>query len=483
MKKCFWFVFICIVGLSLNCGGLFAESPRAELREQAAATMRKAAEFFRTRVASHGGYVYYYSLDLKQRWGEGVATASQIWVQPPGTPTVGMAYLKAYKATGERFYLDAAIKAAEALMYGQLKSGGWTNCIDFNAAGRVAQYRNGKGGGKNYSSLDDGQTQSAIRMLVLADEALGFEHEKIHESALLALDALLAAQFPNGAFPQVWSGPVSPQPIVKASFPDYDWRTEGRIRNYWDMYTLNDNIPGYVAETLIEARRVYRDAKYDAALRRLGDFLLLAQMPEPQTAWAQQYNYDAKPIWARAFEPPGISGHESQEVLETLMDIYCATDNPKYLEPIPRALAYLRRSLLPDGRLARFYELETNKPLYMFRRGKVYTLTYDDSDVPSHYGWKFDSRLDEIEARYNRLKSGAAPAAAGRSAAELEQQVRQIIDSLDDEGRWLSTYRGQRLVGQPKFEPGMVYIASEVFSRNIETLSEYLTATAAAESR
>ncbi|MHC4509307.1 MAG: pectate lyase [Planctomycetota bacterium] len=334
MHKYFQVVFIYTVSLSLNCGGLSAGSPRGQLREQAAATMGKAAGFFRTEVASHGGYVYYYSLDLSRRWGEGVATADQIWVQPPGTPTVGMAYLKAYEATGEPFYLDAAIEAAEALMYGQLKSGGWTNCIDFNPAGRVAQYRNGRGGGKNYSSLDDGQTQSAIRMLVLADEALAFEHKEIHESALLALDALLAAQFPNGAFPQVWTGPVPPQPVTKASYPDYDWRTEGRIRNYWDMYTLNDNVPGYVAETLIEAHRVYRDPKYDAALRRLGDFLLLAQMPEPQPAWAQQYNYDAKPVWARAFEPPAISGDESQEVLETLMEIYRATDDRKYLEPI-----------------------------------------------------------------------------------------------------------------------------------------------------
>ena len=90
--------------------------------------MHKAATFFRSKVASHGGYVYYYSIDLKQRWGEGVATSEQIWVQPPGTPTVGVAYLRAYEATGNRFYLDAATEVAETLVYGQLESGGWTNC-------------------------------------------------------------------------------------------------------------------------------------------------------------------------------------------------------------------------------------------------------------------------------------------------------------------------------------------------------------------
>ena len=106
---------------------------RADLKEDALAAMKKAATYYYRDVATHGGYVYFYSLDLQQRFGEGIATKDQIWVQPPGTPTVGMAFLKAYESTGDRFYLEAATAAAEALVYGQLKSGGWTNCIDFNS--------------------------------------------------------------------------------------------------------------------------------------------------------------------------------------------------------------------------------------------------------------------------------------------------------------------------------------------------------------
>ncbi len=477
MKKHCGLVALCTFSLLFSSGGLFADNADDALRERAVATMEKAATFFRSKVASHGGYVYYYSVDLKRRWGEGAATVDQIWVQPPGTPTVGMAYLRAYEATGNRLYLDAATEAAEALVYGQLESGGWTNCIDFDPRGRrVAQYRNGRGGGKNNSSLDDGQTQSAIRLLVLVDEALGFRHKEIHESAALALTALLAAQFPNGGFPQVWTGPVTQQPVVKASYPDYDWRTKGKIKNYWDMYTLNDNVPGYVAETLIEAHRVYEDEKYKTALQRLGDFLILAQMPEPQPAWTQQYNYEMKPIWARKFEPPAISGDESQEAVETLMEIYCITDDRTYLEPIPRALGHLKRSVLPDGRLARYYELKTNRPLYMSRRGDVYSLTYDDSNLPSHYGWKSDSRLSRIETHYNRLTHNADQTASAPSSTDITKRVRQIISDFDAQGRWLSIYDGTTLVGQPKFKRNMPYIASAVFSRNIEVLSDYLHA-------
>ena len=449
-------------------------SAQGDLRRQAIDAMKKAAQYYRGEVATHGGYVYHYSLDLSQRWGEGVASKDQIWVQPPGTPTVGMAYLKAYNATADRYYLDAATDAAMALVYGQLKSGGWTNSVDFDPSiKRTALYRSGRGRGKNNSSLDDGQTQSAIRLVIQVDNALEQKHQAIHEAAIIALDALLRAQFPNGAFPQVWTGPVESRPIVKASFPSYDWRTEGRIKNYWDMYTLNDNVTGYVADTLIEAHEIYKDEKYLTALKKLGDFLILAQLPEPQAGWAQQYNYEMKPIWARKFEPPGVSGDETQEVLETLMKIAHVTGDRKYLAPIPAAAAWLKRSRLPDGRLARYYELKTNRPLYMTRKGDQYSLTYDDRNLPGHYGWKTEARLDELGRQFNRARSGKPPWQSP-SQRQLAQQARQAIDSIDSQGRWISTFDGQPLIGQAKMPIGTKYLSSQVFSDNLTALSEYV---------
>ena len=138
--------------IALTCG--FA---RAQTKAEAVQVLKQAATFYRDKVASHGGYVYYYSVDLKERWGEGKANVDTLFLQPPGTPTVGMAYLSAYDSTGDKFYLDAARETAEALVYGQLKSGGWTQTIHFGPAKRVGKYRNGKGGNWNASSLDDGQ--------------------------------------------------------------------------------------------------------------------------------------------------------------------------------------------------------------------------------------------------------------------------------------------------------------------------------------
>ena len=458
-----------------------ANDTQGQLARRAATTLRQAAAFFSENVAYRGGYVYCYSLDLKKRWGEGPATPTQIWVQPPGTPTVGLAYLAAYRATGEPQYLAAARKAGEALLAGQLRSGGWQNLIDFDPAGRVSQYRRGGGGGKNYSTLDDGITQTAIEFLVRLDEALGFQDAAVHEACQYALEALLKAQFTNGAFPQVWEGPVPEVPVIKASYPTYDWRTEGKVQDYWNMYTLNDGLAGTVAQTLITAAEVYRDARYEQALRKLGDFLILAQMPPPQPAWAQQYSRQMHPIWARRFEPPAITGGESQDVLQTLIRISAWCGDARYLEPVPVALDYLRASRLPDGRLARYYELQTNRPLYMQRHGDAYVLTYDDRRLPDHYGWKVESALEAIAAEYTAVRTTGRLPSVQPEAGALARQVEAICEALDEQGRWVSVYQGERLVGQPKFRMGQAYLSSAVFARNVQRLAAFLQTAVKAE--
>lgn len=462
-----------IVGFLLLSAAVQAQPKDVATREQALQSLHKAVDFYHTKVASHGGYVYYYSLDLRDRWGEGVANGDTLFVQPPGTPTVGMAYLEAYAATKDERPRKAAHDAAKALVYGQLQSGGWTQTIHFARVNRMGKYRNGLGGNWNASSLDDDQTQAALRMLMRADQAFAFKDEAIHEACTYGLNALLKAQFANGGFPQIWTGPVPSKPVATAKFPTGDWKTEGRVKNYWDYYTLNDGLAGSVAVVLLEAAQIYKDKKYTEALAQLGNFLLRAQMPEPQPGWCQQYNDAMEPIWARKFEPPAITGWESQDAMFTLIKIAQHTGDKKYLEPIPKAVAYFEKNLLPDGRVARYYELKTNKPLYM---DASYQLTYDDRAAPTHYGWKQPARFKEIMTAYEAARKDMA-VKRERTMPQLEAKVRAIIADLDAEGRWVSTYTDERLVGQPKFAKGFRYLSSAVFSQNVETLSAYLVAT------
>jgi PelA/Pel-15E family pectate lyase len=481
---------------------------QGSLRDEAQTALKKAATYYRTKVASHGGYVYYTSEDLTQRWGEGEATADQIFTEPPGTPAVGCAYLDAFAATGDRFHLEAARATGLALIHGQLESGGWSQRIDFNPKGtHTGRYRNGKGpkDGRNHSSLDDNQTQSSIQFLARLDRALEFKDATVNDAAKYALGALLKAQFPIGAFPQGWAEPVAAHPIKRASYPK-DWPRLWPKEAYHKYYTLNDGLAGTVSDTLLTAIEVYNDERHRAALARLGDFLLLAQMPDPQPAWCQQYNFEMQPTWARKFEPPAICGLESEDAIETLMKVYVVTGDKKYLAPIPRALAYLKTCVLPDGRMPRFRELETNRALYMTRPPGVsssssapgyYEFSYSDQNLPSHYGWKQPQHLDELSRQFAALEKGPRPSAKvtqrvtpdgklftvgasepvlKRSASELEPEVREILASLDAQGRWVSTYAGERLVGQPKFANGFRYLGSHVFNQNMQILSDYLNA-------
>ena len=473
-----------LLALAVMGMGLLSESAAGEatLKASAAKSLRRATEFFRTKIATEGGYLWRYSEDLTLREGEGDATDTTIWIQPPGTPSVGMVYLTAYEATGDSYYLDAARDAAYALVKGQLRSGGWDYRVEFDPKQRRRYaYRTEPAaeGLRNVSTLDDDNTQSAIRLLMQVDKVLDFKDAKIHEAAQFALSALLAVQYPNGAWPQRFSEPPDPAkfPVKKASYPD-SWSRTFPNQDYRNHYTFNDNSIGDTITTMLEAFEVYGDARYKAAAEKAGDFMLLAQMPEPQPAWAQQYDADMHPAWARKFEPPAVTGGESQGVMRSLMVLYRATGNKKYLEPLPRAMEYLRRSRLPDGRLARFYELKTNKPLYFTKDD--YQLTYSDANMPTHYSFKTADGLDGIEREYKqlvamdpaKLKTPEKPSKA-RLSGDLAARVSKAIESLDAQGRWVEKGRMQ-FAGQDK-SPRRV-ISTRTFISNVRTLSAYLAA-------
>lgn len=163
------------------------------LEAQATESLCRATQYFRERVSSNGGYLWRYSEDLSLREGEGKASVDTVWVQPPGTPSVGMAYLDAYNATGDKYYLDAARDVGSCLVRGQLRSGGWDYRIEFGPGQRKRYaYRvaGEKEGARNTTTLDDNTTQAALRLLMRLDKTLSFKEKSIHDAVEFALAAM-----------------------------------------------------------------------------------------------------------------------------------------------------------------------------------------------------------------------------------------------------------------------------------------------------
>jgi hypothetical protein len=505
-------VFVIIIGLfvGLNSNCATAAVPA---KHEAVAALRKAAEFYVTKVATEAGYQGGYTVKLDgQIIGRGPQTVTG------ATPTVAMAFLEAWDATGDRYYLKAAQSAAHGILKGQMCSGGWDEKVTELDPVKRKDYRFRCDGDcpktedwirdlykphetsdkqvdprRNMTNMDNNITQSVVRMLMRVDRALDFKDKELHEATLHALDYLVLAQYPIGAWPRNYEKLGDPQryPVLQASYPETWSRTWTRPA-FYSYYVMNDDCTLNVMDAMLEAARIYNEPKYKASAEKAGDFILLAQMPDPQPAWAQQYDPQMKPSWARSMEPPAISGRESVSILYALLTLYQETGNKKYLEPVPRALEYLKSCAFEkNGRrmLARFYELKTNRPLYITPGSpSVRQITYSSESIKRGYSFFTSAEpLNQIAEEYEQLllakpetlrrpeiltslKPFTYRATPALSKEELARKVHDAISSLDERGAWLVPLP----VEQEATKPVERHMSSGIFARNVKLLCNYI---------
>jgi len=477
-----------VLGAGLAAPVATAAPAVAEVRD---ALVTAVAAMHRT-CSREGGYVWACGPDGGNRIGEGVADKHAAWVQPPGTPTVGDAFLDAWEATRDPRCLEAARDAGRALVRGQLHSGGWYYRIEFDPGERRAfRYRSDGGAPPrptgpsgwetwrqrrnrgNQSMLDDDTTQSALRFLMRLESLPEVVDPALRSSVDHGIEALLGTQYPVGAWSHNFDAfPASPPgeadyPVLRARYPD-DWPR--RWPNAWNgCYHLNDRISLDCIRTLLSAHDLYgNEAALQGALRG-GEFLLRAQMPDPQPAWCQQYDATMQPVWERKFEPPAISGGESQDVIALLPELFRRTGDARFLEAADKALGYLRKREAADRTLARYYELRTDKPLYFDRE---YRLGYDKRDVPDHYAFTVASRLDRLESELRRCRAGKAPRSP---APPTDPQVEAILAAAGASGLWLEPGTVRSADGR-KVRPPEGIVSSATFARNVSALSAWLRA-------
>lgn len=375
-------------------------------RDAVLRTMKRATSFMVEDVSTNGGYVWSYLPDRSRRWGEIEANPSMIWVQPPGTATMGHVFLDSYHASGDEYYYAAAEKVAGALIWGQQPNGGWNYFIDF--AGEASTKHWYETIGKNAwrmeefqhywgnATFDDAGTSEAMQFLLRL--YVEKRDPKYRPALEKAIGFVLDSQYPIGGWPQRY-------PLK------YDHVTDGRP-DYTSFITFNDDVAGENIRFLIQCYQALGDTRVLDAITRAMSVFLVTQQGAPQAGWALQHTLDLKPSAARSYEPLALATHTTASNARQLMSFYRMTGEAKYLARVGEALDWLESVRLPDGenKFPTFIELGTNRALYVHRRGSnvvngQYYADYSAERTLGHYSGTRTIDVAALRAELAALKA------------------------------------------------------------------------------
>ncbi len=431
----------------------------AQSRAEVERTMKRATTFMVEKAATNGGYVWSYLPDMSRRWGEIEAKPSMVWVQPPGTATMGHLFLDAYHATGDEYYYEAADKVAGALISGQHRSGGWNYFIDFAGPSSTKEWYETIGRNAwrmeefqhhaDNATFDDMGTSEAAQFLLRL--YLEKRDARYRPALERAVNFVLDSQYPIGGWPQRW--PYDP------AYPEYQ-----------KYITFNDDVAAENVKFLTMVYQHLGDTRALDAIHRGMNIYLLTQQGAPQPGWALQYTLDLKPAAARSYEPNALHTATTAANVEQLMSFYRMTGDTRFLARIPEALAWLESVRLPEPRQGRshptFVEIGSNRPIYVHRRGSnvvngEYYWDYSPEATLGHYSAFRNINVAKLRRDYEALLKTAPAELAKNSpllAADPEPlpryfvsggltgsdlnagtpaaNVRELIRSLNREGWW-----------------------------------------------
>lgn len=420
-------------------------------------TMMTATRFMMDRVSYQGGFVWQYLPDLSRSWGELEARRSMVWIQPSGTPTVGVVLVDAYEATGDDYYLKAALKVAKTLIKGQLPCGGWNYVFDLDGedslktwyetvgknAWRLEEFQHYYGN----ATFDDGGTIESGTFLLRLNQ-----HTKVVSAALeKVIRFVLESQYPNGGWPQ--------------RYPLMSGFSKNGVADYTGYITLNDDVLRKNIEFLMRCHlQLGRPELKEAAIRAMKCCRDL-QQKGPYPGWADQYTLDGKPAQARSYEPRAINLGTTPVCISMMMDFFRLTGDTSFLSGIPAALKFLESQKLSDSLVAlsgkksrgteffmtpRFIDPDNGKPLYVHRKGSnvvngQYYINQDISHTLIHYSSQAFLNLKPLWEEYEKLRKSPIPHPSLRSQLESTDErrtfydripVERILESFNPKGYW-----------------------------------------------
>lgn len=293
---------------------------------------------------------------------------------------------------------DEAVKIANNVLKYQSEAGAWPKNLDLTAAVTAQELAQILVSGKA-NTIDNNATTVPMRFIALMVQATG--DEKYKASFARGLDYLFAAQYANGGWPQFY-------PLRPDGYFSHITYNDNAMMNV--MTLLRDVATGKAPYTFVDEGRI---AKATEAVQRGIDCILKTQVRQDGrlTVWAAQHDeVTLAPAWARAYEPPSLSGQESVAIVRFLMEIEKPT--PDQAAAIEGAMAWFKtvaiygwryqRTVDADGQVdtavvadpdagplwARFYELETNRPLFL-GRDSVYKYSLNQVEQERRGGYAY----------------------------------------------------------------------------------------------
>lgn len=316
---------------------------------------------------------------------------------------------------GDTWFAGAEAKQlADTILSFQTPSGGWSKHMGFSRGSRkpgmLWTSQNEPGQPAHYvATFDNGATTS--EMDFLAAVWLATKRDDCQAGFIKGLNYILAAQYPNGGWPQVY-------PL------------EG---GYHDDITFNDDAMTHILELLqgvADKKKCY--AFVDESLRQQAAKSLAAGLAcvlktqitvaGKPTVWCAQYDaLTLQPGSARKMEPATLSGLESAHILKFLMTITNPT--PETVSSIEHGLkwfdaaqitgigtasvngksVYVSDPASTKVRWARFYDLKTGKPIFPGRDGILYE-TFEAMAASNKLGYDYYTSLPDSVIKNGQKK-------------------------------------------------------------------------------
>lgn len=309
------------------------------------------------------------------------------------------------------YAVDEATRIANQVLLYQRDNGGWEKNVDM--AAMLTQGERTKLVAEKAArdtTIDNSATTTQLEYLAKVITAKNIENHKA--GFFKGVDFLLAMQYENGGFPQFF-------PLKK---------------DYSRHITYNDNAMINVLKLLRDIARKKEDylfvdeerrAKAEKAVEKAIPVLLKTQVviDGKKTVWAAQYDeVTFRPAAARKFEPVSLTAGESVGIVRFLM--LDSTPSPEVRQAIESAVRWFEATKLSGIRWervngenvvvrdknappiwARFYEIETMKPIFI---GRDAVIKYDVSQIETErrngYAWYVSAADQLLKEDYPKWK-------------------------------------------------------------------------------